>query len=109
MIFLKLRRKVLIQTRKFKSVEKSAVCKEAPRVKIMNMLKATEKVMVIFQKLALQCKMYAKEGSRIPKLIIIQIEEIKRKVGFSSPASLRFIGPGDQNANLIQRGVITNI
>ena len=69
MIFLKLRGKVLIQTRKFKSDEKSTVCKEAPRVKIMNMLKATEKVMKIFRTLALQCKMYAKEGSRIYKLI----------------------------------------
>ena len=75
----------------------------------MNMLKATEKVMKISRTLALQCNMYAKEGSRISKLIIIQIEEIKRKVGFRSPASLRFIGPGDQNVNLIQRGVITYI
>jgi hypothetical protein len=109
LIFLKLRRRVLIETRKSKNDEKYTVCKEAPRVKIMNMLKATEKVMVIFRTLALQCKMYAKEGSQISKLIIIQIEEIKRKVGFHSPASLRFIGPGDQNVNLIQRGVITNI
>ena len=75
----------------------------------MTMLKATEKVMKIFRKLALQCKIYAKEGSRISKLIRIQMEEIKRKVGFCSPATLRFIGPGDQDANLIQRGVITNI
>ena len=65
MIFLKLRRKVLIQTRKSKSDEKSTVCKEAPRVKIMNMLKATEKVMESSE-LALQCKMYAKEGIRFP-------------------------------------------
>jgi len=109
MIFLKLRRKVLIQTRKSKSDENASVRKEVSRVKIMNMLKATEKVMKFSRKLALQCNMYAKEGSRISKLIIIQIEEIKRKVGFRSPASLRFIGPGDQNANLIQRGVITYI
>ena len=107
MIFIKLRRKVLILPRKTKSDEKASVCKGYPRVKVMTMLKETEKVKKISRMMAILCNRYAKEGSRISRLIRIQIEEIKRKVGVRSPAALRFIGPGDFSVNLIQRGVVT--
>ncbi len=75
----------------------------------MNMLKATEKVNGLSKIDHYNATYMPKKEVEISKLIRIQIEEIKRKVGFRSPAALRFIGPGDQSANLIQRGVITNI
>jgi hypothetical protein len=110
MIFLKLRRKVFTLSRKLKGDDtKVPVRKGFPRVKIMSMLKATEVVNGPSKKRSLNDSISAEQGIHISSLIRIQFEEIKRKVEYRSPAALRFIGPGDHNANLIQRGVIIDI
>jgi hypothetical protein len=110
MIILKLRRKVLAQTHKSKSDDtKVPVRKVFPRVKIMFMLKTTEKVNGLSKKRSFNDSLSAEQGIHISSFIRIQIEEIKRKVEFSSPAALRFIGPGDNSTNLIKKGGLTNI
>jgi hypothetical protein len=96
MIFLKLHRKVPAQANPSKGDEsKDLIRKVAARVKVMTLLKTMKKVKRESKKLALQSNLFAEQGSKIPSLIRIQIEETKRKVGFFSPAALRFIGPGD--------------
>src|SRR3954449_898981 len=108
MIFLKLRRKVLTKASKSESGEtKIPVRKVTPRVKVMTMLKTTEKVKHLFKKLSIGTSLIVKQGIIISSTIRIQIEEIKRKVGFRSPAALRFIGPGDNAENLIKKGGLT--
>ena len=110
MIFLKLRRKVFTLTRKSKGDDTKVPVREGfPRIKIMSMLKATEIVNGLSKKRSLNDSLSAEQGIHISSFIRIQIEEIKRKVGVCSPAALRFIGPGDNYANLIQRGVIIDI
>lgn len=96
MKIIKLHRKVPVQANKSKGDEtKEPVRKVPPRVKVMTMLKITEKVKSVTKMLALQSSFIAKQGSRVASLIRIQIEETKRKVGVCSPAALQFIGPGD--------------
>src|SRR3954447_14055380 len=99
MIFIKLRRKVLAQANQSNGGDetKDLFWKVPPRVKVMTMLKATEKVKRESQKRASQCSLFfIKQGSSISNLIRIQLEETKGKVRFHSPAALRFIGPGDR-------------
>ncbi len=96
MKFLKLHRKVPVLAKKSNRDETKAPIRKVPhRVKVMTMLKTTEKVKNESKKLVLQSGLFAKQGSRISSQIRIQIEETKRKVGVCSPAELRFIGPGD--------------
>ena len=92
-------------THKLKGDGKAPARKDSPLVKVMTMFKATEKGAKHSRMVALRSNMNSKEGSRVSKLIRIQLEEIKRKVGAFSPAALRFIGPGDHYENIIQRGV----
>jgi|SRR4051794_7169990 hypothetical protein len=98
MIFIKLRRKVLAQANQSNGGDetKDLFWKVPLRVKVMTMLKATEKVKRESQKRASQCSLFIKQGSSISNLIRIQLEETKGKVRFHSPAALRFIGPGDR-------------
>jgi hypothetical protein len=105
MIFLKLRRKIYTLTHKLKGDGKNPARIDSPLVKDMTMFKATEKGKKLSRMVALRSNMNAKECSLVPKLIRIQLEEIKRKVGVCSPAALRFIGPGDHSANITQKGV----
>lgn len=110
MMFLKLRRKVLAKTHKSKSDDtKVPIRKVLPRIKNMFMLKTTEKVNGLSKIRSLNDSLSAEQGIHISSFIRIQIEEIKRKVGVCSPAALRFIGPGDNSANLIKKGGLTNI
>jgi hypothetical protein len=98
MMFLILQPKVPAQANEVNGDEqRDPIRKVLPhRVKVMTMLKTMEKVKRESKKLTLQCSLFAKQGSRVSSLIRIQIEETKRKVGFYSPAALRFIGPGDR-------------
>jgi hypothetical protein len=100
MVFIKLRRKVPSQTSQSNKSNgdetKDLFWKVPPRVKVMTLLRTTEKVKRESQKLASQYGLFLKRASRMSSLIRIQLEETKRKVGFYSPAALRFIGPGDR-------------
>ena len=80
---------------------RSPFVKEFLAVKIMSMLQATEVMNGPSKIRSLKDSLSAEKGIHISSLIRIQFEEIKRKVEYRSPAALRFIGPGDHDANLI--------
>jgi hypothetical protein len=101
----KLHRKVPVQSNKSESDEAVETIQWIRhRVKIMTRFKTTEKVKKVANRLALQCSLIAKEGTRISSLIRIQLEETKRKVRVQSPAALQFIGPGDNRETPIKKG-----
>lgn len=96
MTFRKLKRKVHAKGNKSNGDEtKSLIQNRPPQIKIMDVLKATEKVKKESKNTALQSSLFAKQGGRISSLIRKQIGVTNSKVGFISPAALRFLGPGD--------------
>jgi hypothetical protein len=108
MIFLKLHRKVPVQTQESNGKKTEDSVRKIPqKVKVMTLLKMTVQVKKEIEKLTIQCRFNGKEGKRVASQIRILIEETKRKVRESSPAALQFIGPGDQNATLTKRGGIS--
>ncbi|TCN26531.1 hypothetical protein [Mesobacillus foraminis] len=112
MIFLNLHRKVPEQNANANETAKEEEAKEPVRkilnrVKVMTMVKATPEVERESRRLSLLGSQNAKQGSRVSSLIRLQLEEVKRKVGASSPAALQFIGPGDREITPTLRGGIT--
>ncbi len=78
-------------------------------MKILTMLKAREKEVRAFKKLALQSIYISQEGTKLTGWIRIQMEDVKRKVVLCSPAALRFIGPGDHIDREQRKGVVNKI
>ncbi|WP_147535163.1 hypothetical protein [Bacillus marasmi] len=94
-VFL-LHRKVPSLTKSVKEIDaKELVRKVLSTVKVMTMLRMTEKVKSATRKLAIQGRLSLKQAGPLPSLIRIHLEEVKRKVRVRSPESKLFIGPGD--------------
>ena len=102
MSFRKLKRKVPAQPSKTESDDKRGLFrKKVQRPSTMSFLRVAGKVKEDFDKLALS-HMYPtpEQETYMNGQIRRQFEEVKGKVGYFSPAALRFIGPGDRKTTL---------